>query len=149
MGDMTNPYSAPQADEDPSPQDAFYADGLMNATQGVRFANLLLDYVFSFVTCFVLAFVAALVGQPDMAGLVTWPGMIGYYVFFEYVFNATPGKMITRTRVVRLDGGKPSIGQVFGRTFARFVPFEAFSFLGRGASGWHDRWSKTRVVRVT
>jgi uncharacterized RDD family membrane protein YckC len=148
MGDMTNPYSAPRADDDASAERALYADGLVDATQGVRFANLLLDYVFSFVVCFVLAFIVALAGQPELAGLITWPGMIGYYIFFEHVFNATPGKMITRTRVVRLDGGKPSVGQIIGRTFSRFVPFEAFSFLG-SSSGWHDRWSKTRVVRVS
>jgi hypothetical protein len=28
----------------------------------------------------------------------------------------------------------------------RFVPAEAFSFLSKRRPGWHDRWSKTRVV---
>ncbi|CAN0592803.1 unnamed protein product, partial [Laminaria digitata] len=38
--------------------------------------------------------------------------------------------------------------RLLGRTAARFVPFEAFSFLGGDATGWHDRWSNTRVVRL-
>ena len=43
--------------------------------------------------------------------------------------------------------GRPTYGQILGRTFSRFVPFEAFSFLPSPV-GWHDRWSGTRVVRV-
>lgn len=31
-----------------------------------------------------------------------------------------------------LRGGKPSLGQIFDRALSRFVPFEDFSFLGRG-----------------
>jgi len=146
MGDLTNPYSAPRAEE-PAFERLAYGDGLADASQGQRFANLLIDYFCYFAVCFVLGAVLGLVGQADIAGFISWPVMIGYYVFFEGVIGATPGKMVTRTRVVALDGGKPSFGQVFGRTLCRFVPFEAFSFLGNG-SGWHDRWSKTRVVRV-
>ena len=146
MGDLTNPYSAPRAEEPPFERLA-YGDDLMNASQGQRFANLLIDYFCYFAVCFVLGAVLGLIGQADIAGFISWPVMIGYYVFFEGVIGATPGKMVTRTRVVGLDGGRPSFGQVFGRTLCRFVPFEAFSFLG-GGSGWHDRWSKTRVVRV-
>lgn len=146
MGDLTNPYSAPRA-EDPPFERLAYGDDLADASQGQRFANLLIDYFCYFAVCFVLGAVLGLIGQADIAGFISWPVMIGYYVFFEGVIGATPGKMVTRTRVVGLDGGKPSFGQVFGRTLCRFVPFEAFSFLGNG-SGWHDRWSKTRVVRV-
>jgi len=147
MGDLTNPYSAPRADEEPSYERLPYGDGLMDASQGQRFANLLIDYVCFLLLCFVLGAIIATIGKPELAGLVSWPTMLGYYVFFESIFNATPGKMVTKTRVVTLDGAKPSFGQILGRTLARFVPFEAFSFLG-GNSGWHDRWSKTRVVRV-
>ena len=147
MGDLTNPYSAPRADEESAYERVAYGDGLMDATQGQRFANLLIDDVCFIIVCFVLGAVIAVIGRPELAGLISWPVMIGYYLFFEGIFNATPGKMITRTRVVGLDGGKPGFGQLLGRTLSRFVPFEPFSFLG-GSSGWHDRWSKTRVVRI-
>jgi uncharacterized RDD family membrane protein YckC len=121
-----------------------YAGDLVDASPGLRFVNLLVDYFAFLVLAFILGVVGALIGvrvQP----LIVYPVLIGFYLFFEGVFNATPGKMLTRTRVVSVDGGKPSFGQVVGRTVVRFVPFEAFSFLG--SSGWHDRWTKTRVVR--
>lgn len=50
--------------------------------------------------------------------------------------------------VVREDGGKPSLGQVLGRTACRLIPFEAFSFLGSSGVGMHDSIPDTRVVRV-
>jgi uncharacterized RDD family membrane protein YckC len=75
--------------------------------------------------------------------------LLGYYIVMEGMFQRTIGKMITGTRVVRIDGGRPSLGQVVGRTFARLIPFEAFSFLGGNGYpvGWHDSLSGTRVVR--
>jgi len=146
MGDAINPYSAPQADGETGPANV-YNDGLVDAKPSLRFANLIIDYVLYLLLCFAIGALAMVVGYPQLAGVLTWPALLGYYVFFEGIFNATPGKMITRTRVVQIDGTKPTIGQVFGRTLSRFVPFEAFSFLGSG-SGWHDRWSRTRVVRV-
>ncbi|HEU5074760.1 MAG TPA: RDD family protein [Polyangiaceae bacterium] len=141
-----NPYSAPRVDAAPFERLA-YGDDLMDASQGQRFSNLLIDYFCYFSLCFVLGGVLGFIGAPEVASFISWPVMIGYYVFFEGVLGATPGKMVTRTRVVGLDGGTPSLGQILGRTLSRFVPFEAFSFLGSG-SGWHDRWSKTRVVRI-
>jgi uncharacterized RDD family membrane protein YckC len=72
---------------------------------------------------------------------------ISYYVVFEALLGRTPGKLITGTRVVNLAGGRPRFTQILGRSFARAVPFEAFSFFGSRA-GWHDRWSRTRVVLV-
>ena len=41
-------------------------------------------------------------------------------------------------------GNKPSNSQLIGRSFARIIPFEAFSCLGY--RGWHDTLSKTYVV---
>jgi len=37
---------------------------------------------------------------------------------------------------------------VLARTAIRCIPFEPFSFLGSDPEGWHDNWSKTRVVPV-
>lgn len=68
-----------------------------------------------------------------------------YYIGFEIAAGKTLGKFITKTRVIRVDGGRPSAAQIIGRTFARLVPFEPFSFLVRG--NWHDAWSGTCVVR--
>lgn len=73
-----------------------------------------------------------------------------YYVLPEYFFQKTPAKFLTRTRVVRVDGSKPSLKLIICRTIFRVVPFEAFSVAGSdqfdGPNWWHDRWSKTRVI---
>ena len=68
-----------------------------------------------------------------------------YYLGFETLFGKTPAKWLTRTRVITNAGNRPTFGHIFKRTLVRFVPFEGLSFLGRGR-GWHDRWSRTRVV---
>jgi uncharacterized RDD family membrane protein YckC len=142
MGEASNPYQAPQSDED-LPEQLGDADALTDASKGTRLSNLFIDYVFTLAVNYVMV---ALVGSRSNAGLMIYPVMIGYYVFFESIFGATPGKMITKTRVVAIGGGKPSMGQIIGRTLSRFVPFEVFSFLGSLGTGWHDRWSGTRVV---
>lgn len=68
------------------------------------------------------------------------------YVLFEWLFGATPGKMLTESRTIKSNGGKLTLAYVLGRTFARFIPFEAFSFFTYG-DGWHDLLSKTTVVK--
>ncbi|MCA9756560.1 MAG: RDD family protein, partial [Candidatus Eisenbacteria bacterium] len=45
-----------------------------------------------------------------------------FYGFFEGVFGRSPGKWLTRTEVVDLDGARPSFAHVLARTFARFLP---------------------------
>lgn len=70
-----------------------------------------------------------------------------YYVISESFWQRTPAKFITRTKVVMMDGTKPSFGTILLRTVVRWVPLEALSFVGRGhPAGWHDRWSHTFVV---
>ena len=70
-----------------------------------------------------------------------------YYALFEIIFEKTPGKFLTKTRVVNLQGGKAEMGDILIRSLIRYIPFEPFSFLGTTPIGWHDKWSKTRVVR--
>ena len=69
-----------------------------------------------------------------------------YPCLMEAFFGRTVGKFCTRTKVVNLHDGKPSFGQIVGRTLCRLIPFDAFSFLGSNASGWHDSIPKTKVV---
>jgi len=68
-----------------------------------------------------------------------------YYLFFEGFFQATPVKFLTGTRVVHSETlEKPRFSQIAGRSLARHIPFDAFSFLG--TTGWHDSASNTSVV---
>ena len=127
---------------------------------GRRLANLAIDYatylIFSVIIGAILGIVTTIIWgdkgiqyiQNIPSFLLGVPILIGYYLFFEGLFGRTVGKFVTGTRVVNELGLRPSFKQILGRTFARLIPFEAFSFLGSDSRGWHDSLSKTFVVRV-
>jgi hypothetical protein len=68
-----------------------------------------------------------------------------FYILFEGVFQATPGKFLSETKVTDGEGNRPVFPNIIGRTFSRFVPFEPLSFFAN--SGWHDNWSGTEVIQ--
>ncbi len=70
-----------------------------------------------------------------------------YYVFFEYYYQWTPGKLATESVVVNANGSAPDLRSIIVRTFVRLIPFEIFSFLNSPSWGWHDKWSKTYVIQ--
>ncbi len=71
----------------------------------------------------------------------------GLYVLTEYNWQRTPGKFITKTRVIDEFGNPPDLSAILLRTVIRIIPFEGFSCIGDPYSrGWHDRWSDTFVV---
>jgi uncharacterized RDD family membrane protein YckC len=143
MTEGLNPFEPPKSDDAPvrrkprrvktEERDLFFFD----ARPGTRFANCAIDTALYLMLASMFApndeVVAALLVQ------------FVYYAGFETLFGKTPAKWLTRTRVITNAGNRPTFGHVFKRTLVRFVPFEALSFLGRGR-GWHDRWSRTRVV---
>lgn len=83
-----------------------------------------------------------------MARLIIWVLaallQVLYYMVYEGVFQATPGKFLTGTRVVNADGSKPAAGNIAKRTFSRLVPFESISVLAN--QSWHDNWSDTHII---
>jgi uncharacterized RDD family membrane protein YckC len=145
----TNPYQAPQAEVNLSGAAAM--DALPDAGQGARLANLFIDNIIRVVVAGLLSGVLQGLGVFEasdvMATIVVIFSFVGYYILLESLFGWTIGKLITGTRVVTQDGEKPGFLRVCGRTLARFIPFEPFSFLF-GKAGWHDALSGTRVVRV-
>ena len=125
------------------------------ATSGQRFANYLLDVIIIYVSAFVAGVVLYIVGLGDVIDRIddTLLGIILvllYYVPQESLFGWTLGKLITGTRIVKEDGSPISFGQGLGRSLCRFIPFEAFSFLGGNGKpvGWHDSITKTRVISI-
>ena len=119
-----------------------------------RFANYLIDFVAQLLLVFLLAVVSTIIwGESSMAWIETTPDillgvamMFAYYVPMESLTGRTVGKFITRTIVVDEEGRRPTFGQVFGRTLARLIPFEAFTFFNSEARGLHDSLPKTYVV---
>jgi len=69
-----------------------------------------------------------------------------YYLFSEGLFRVSPAKCLTQSIVVDEEKTKVSFLRIFGRTFARRIPFNPFSFFGK--TGWHDHLTKTRVALV-
>lgn len=114
-----------------------------------RFANLFIDTIVGGVLSLcVLTLILLLFPSIAHNFLIRW--LIGtifnflYYFLFEAIYQKTPGKFITSTKVVNLVGEKPTRQSIALRTLARFVPFEVFS---RSENTWgHDRWTDTRVV---
>ncbi|WP_367269831.1 RDD family protein [uncultured Chryseobacterium sp.] len=74
------------------------------------------------------------------------------YVLFMFLIETLTkgrsiGKMITGTRVIMIDGTKPTTKNYFIRNIIRMLPFiDQLSFL---CENWfHDNWSNTRVVNL-
>jgi uncharacterized RDD family membrane protein YckC len=118
------------------------------ASTGQRFGNLVIDMIAAYAILFGLLYAMHIrfTHLSQAESIMYEMGIrVCYYFLLEAIFGKTLGKMITRTRVVNMDGEKPSIGTILGRSFCRIIPFDALSFLS-GRPGWHDTISGTRVV---
>jgi uncharacterized RDD family membrane protein YckC len=69
-----------------------------------------------------------------------------YYFSFELLFHKTPGKFITKTKVVMKDGSPADQIHIFLRSLIRLIPFDVLSFTGSYPVGWHDKFSETIVI---
>jgi len=126
----------------------------IDASKTKRFLNFLIDSIFFYIIAFLLGVFMAIGGvdyiietEPLLFNLILYGLFVGVYFLLETSLNGkTIGKYITGTRVVMEDGQSLKTQNILGRSFARLVPFEAFSFLGSAPTGWHDRWSGTRVI---
>lgn len=124
------------------------------ASSGKRFLNRLIDTV-----CYVLIVLVFVknglfgeaIAEMDSTlefTIIEIPFIIVYYLFFESLFHATPGKFITNSIVVNDSGERPRFVQILGRTFSRLIPFDAFTFFGDPSRGWHDSLPNTYVVEA-
>ncbi len=123
----------------------------MPADKAARFGNYIID-VIVFIALFILHLLLFemfnITADPDapLFGLYYIMLYFGYYFLFEYFLGKTPGKFLTRTRVVDMNGEWPGGKKLLIRNLCRFIPFDNFSFLF-GPAGWHDSISGTMVVR--
>ncbi|MEI9957598.1 MAG: RDD family protein [Ferruginibacter sp.] len=120
------------------------------APAGLRFTNRLIDAVLILYILWINA--SSLIAyfnfniSPRFYFLLEIPFLLFYYIILEGIFNTSAGKCATNTTIVNMQGERPSFAQILGRTFCRLIPFEAFSFLGEGARGWHDSLTNTYVT---
>lgn len=151
--DPVNPYAAPEAVSNPFD---FENKVLQPCYSDRRLLNLFIDYFCYLIFALGIgAAIGVIGGEAAVDAIDQIPsflfGMIIisiYYILFEATTGRTPAKYLTGTMVVTIDGKKPGFGQIVIRTLCRFIPFEQFSFLGKNPRGWHDKISKTIVVRV-
>ncbi len=168
MQESPNPYASPVITADYNYSQAGLAGEIQPASQGLRFANYLVDSIILQVISYPagylmgMAYATSVVssGREVTPEDITFLQIIGffvgvgisvtYYFLSELLCQRTLAKFLTGTKVVTADGRVPSAGQILGRTFARLIPFEPFSFFGgKGFPvGWHDSLSGTRVVKA-
>jgi uncharacterized RDD family membrane protein YckC len=135
-------------------------DDLDRASMGQRFVNFVVDW-FAGLTFSIVVMMPAIIliaaldpenaelspGHELLARAAAMVGFWAYFVLCEASIGRTIGKLLTGTRVVRLDGSRPDLSTIMRRSAARLVPFEPLS--GFSSSGpWHDRWTDTAVVRI-
>lgn len=140
-------------------------DNKLLASNGSRFINNLIDssltYAFSLVLQYYLfPFLIGFFDSFDLTGFgnwyyslnewywvgISWGLTLGYYVLTEGLFGRSLGKLITGTIVIDKGGNRPGFRAILIRTLVRFIPIDAFTFLGNSGRGWHDSFSNTYVV---
>lgn len=67
-----------------------------------------------------------------------------YSFLFEFFLGKTPGKLLTKTKVVNRTGHKPTLRILIFRNLLRLIPMDNFSFLF--GAGMHDSISGTLVI---
>ncbi len=123
-----------------------------SASAGQRFTNRLVDgLLIVYILLINLASFNIFAGYETkmefgLIFLIEIPFLLIYYIILEGIFNTSAGKCASGTTIVNEQGQRPSFAQILGRSFCRLIPFEALSFLGAGARGWHDSITNTYVV---
>ncbi len=130
---------------------------LVPANKGLRLANYLIDTLAAtLVVVFFAVFLAMLSprslenASEGLGLLFQLMSIVIAWLYYTLIETSTQGKSIgkyiTGTRVVTAEGAVPSPETIAVRSLCRYIPFEAFSFLGASDLGWHDRLSKTLVI---
>lgn len=121
------------------------------ADTGTRFGHGIIDTIGFYFVIFLHAMIL-----DEWLGIIpeggsNWLGIYFFFLYvmfhtlFEHFFGKTPGKFLTKTKVVKKDGSKPTFMNILGRNTARLIPFDALSYLFSDR-GWHDHISETYVV---
>jgi uncharacterized RDD family membrane protein YckC len=158
--------------EQPVTKEPGLADDLLQyshepASTGQRFGNFIIDalvmyFGMNYISGIIIGFVLSILApdfldrainyqeQGPLLVLLYLAGIISnvfYYTLSEKLFRGyTLGKLLTGTRAIRTDGGELTWRDSFLRSLSRLVPFEPFSAFD--GSPWHDRWTKTYVIKT-
>jgi uncharacterized RDD family membrane protein YckC len=136
---------------------------MKTAGLGTRFLNFIIDWIIIYLITVVFGFLLGVIvamNSPQSIFFIFKYGLfiemsvhifIGlvYYTILEYTTGRSIAKFLTATKVVSCKGEKPALSFVLLRSLCRYIPFEWLSFFGTSKTGWHDRFSKTRVINTS
>jgi len=114
----------------------------------LRLVNFLLDtaFYFAFMVAFLIVFKNAIKQEN-----VKWISILIYFLYyflFEYLRGQTPGKIITRSKVISLkENNDYHFIRVTLRTLMRFIPLDMLSYLF-SYRGLHDWISNTTIIKL-
>ncbi|MGQ7870210.1 RDD family protein [Sunxiuqinia sp. sy24] len=129
--------------------------GTKNVSRRIRFLSFLVDFIlFSLIGIFILILLKSY--TPFLSGLNDLNDKIiilvlyfAYYFLFELIIQSTPGKLLTKTKVISQDNAPASARAILIRSLLRIVPFEPISILlYENKLAWHDRLSKTKIINI-
>ena len=118
--------------------------------EGTRIAHFFLDTLFIFICSFIAYrwnnFNVFFYGfRPIRFGEFFFLFYLAYIFLFEFLFQRTPAKWMTKTKVVTLDGRRPALWQFIIRALVRTSMVSMFGLAWNGKP-LHDSFSKTFLV---
>ncbi len=121
--------------------------------EGTRIAHFFLDSLFIFIVSFIAYrwynFNVFFYGYPPIRfGEFFFLFYLAYIFLFEFLFQRTPAKWMTKTKVVNLEGRRPSLWQFIIRAMVRTSMVSMFGMAWNGKP-LHDTFSKTTLVSST
>lgn len=100
---------------------------------GIRFVSLLIDSIIIGLIEGVIGMVLGIFRDPEMASwwwILSFVIYIAYFTYLEGTRGQTVGKMVTRIKVVREDGGRIDMNQSFTRNILRIIDGLIFYLVG-------------------
>ncbi len=101
---------------------------------GIRFVSILIDGIIVGILQGAIAMVLGVYRNPEMAPwwwwILSFVIYIAYYTYLEGTRGQTIGKMITKIKVVREDGGRIDMNQAFTRNILRIIDGLIFYLIG-------------------
>jgi len=114
----------------------------------LRLVNFLLDTVLYFLFILILLLVFKNYIPQEKVKLISILVYFFYYFIFECINGQTPGKMLTRSKVISVTDTRDFFYiQILFRTLMRFIPLDMLTHLF-SFRGLHDWISKTTVIKL-
>ncbi|NER17997.1 RDD family protein [Spongiivirga citrea] len=123
-----------------------YPNNLDLAGENTRINNFIIDFFISFTLGFSAAKAIELIDYNEWLPFIAFMLVRFVYYFVPEMNNGkTIGKMITKSRVVDINGNQPSGPKLIKRTLLRFISL-LLTFISDENVAFHDQFSKTYVV---